>query len=188
MPIHDWTRLEAGDFHHFHQGWVVNLTNALNSGLQPPEYMAMTEQVTGRPNSFARLRWEHRTDPQLYKAVKKAVEEEDAKRPPAEKIRGLIEAGIIDEHGRVFSESLAMVQDLLRAKGFSGVSAFHRGDVPGGAVRLHEKTADGREAEGPYEKIRAIVKKARNHEGLWKSLATAGYARKLGASEKKKTG
>lgn len=49
MPIHDWTRLEPGDFHHFHQGWVVNLTNALNSGLLPPEYMAMTEQATGRP-------------------------------------------------------------------------------------------------------------------------------------------
>jgi len=49
MPIHDWARLEPGDFHHFHQGWVVNLTNDLNSGLLPPEYMAMTEQVTGRP-------------------------------------------------------------------------------------------------------------------------------------------
>jgi len=49
MPIHDWTRLEPGDFHHFHQAWVVNLTNDLNSGLLPPEYMAMTEQVTGRP-------------------------------------------------------------------------------------------------------------------------------------------
>ncbi len=49
MPIHDWTRLEPGDFHHFHQGWVVNLTNALNGGLLPPWYMAMTEQVTGRP-------------------------------------------------------------------------------------------------------------------------------------------
>ncbi len=49
MPIHDWTRLEPGDFHHFHQGWVVNLTNDLNSGLLPPDYMAMTEQVTGRP-------------------------------------------------------------------------------------------------------------------------------------------
>lgn len=49
MPIHDWTRLEPGDFHHFHQGWVVNLTNALNSGLLPPDYMAMTEQVTDRP-------------------------------------------------------------------------------------------------------------------------------------------
>src|SRR3954454_22391589 len=49
MPIHDWTRLEAGDFHDFHQCWVVGIRNALNSGLLPPEYMAMAEQVTGRP-------------------------------------------------------------------------------------------------------------------------------------------
>ncbi len=49
MPIHDWTRVEPGDFHHFHQAWVVYLTNALNGGALPPDYMAMTEQVTGRP-------------------------------------------------------------------------------------------------------------------------------------------
>jgi hypothetical protein len=49
MPIHDWTRLEAGDFHDFHQCWVVGIRNALNGGLLPPEYMAMAEQFTGRP-------------------------------------------------------------------------------------------------------------------------------------------
>lgn len=49
MPIHDWTRLEPGDFHDFHQCWVVALRNALNGGLLPPDYMAMAEQVTGRP-------------------------------------------------------------------------------------------------------------------------------------------
>lgn len=49
MPIHDWTQLEAGDFHDFHQCWVVAIRNALNGGLLPPEYMAMAEQVTGRP-------------------------------------------------------------------------------------------------------------------------------------------
>lgn len=49
MAIHDWTRLEAGDFHDFHQCWVVGIRNALNSGLLPPGYMAMAEQVTGRP-------------------------------------------------------------------------------------------------------------------------------------------
>ena len=49
MPIHDWTRVEPGDFHHFHQGWTVEIGNALNSGLLPPDYMAMVEQVTGRP-------------------------------------------------------------------------------------------------------------------------------------------
>ena len=49
MPIHDWTRVEAGDFHHFHQCWVVAIGNALNGGLLPPGYMATVEQVTGRP-------------------------------------------------------------------------------------------------------------------------------------------
>ncbi len=29
MPIHDWTRLEPGDFHDFHQCWVVEIRNAL---------------------------------------------------------------------------------------------------------------------------------------------------------------
>ena len=49
MPIHDWTRLSDGDFHHFHQCWVVGIGNALNSGLLPPGYLAMAEQVAGRP-------------------------------------------------------------------------------------------------------------------------------------------
>jgi len=49
MPIHDWTRVEAGDFHDFHQCWIVAIRNALNAGLLPSGYMAMAEQVTGRP-------------------------------------------------------------------------------------------------------------------------------------------
>jgi hypothetical protein len=49
MPIHDWTRLEPGDFHHFHQGWITFLANALNAGGLPPGFMALAEQVTGRP-------------------------------------------------------------------------------------------------------------------------------------------
>jgi hypothetical protein len=49
MPIHDWTRLEPGDFHHFHQRWISAIADSLNSGLLPPEYMALAEQVTGRP-------------------------------------------------------------------------------------------------------------------------------------------
>ncbi len=49
MPIHDWTRLEAGDFHGFHQCWVIAIRNSLNAGLLPPDYMAMAEQITGRP-------------------------------------------------------------------------------------------------------------------------------------------
>src|SRR4051812_4646139 len=49
MPIHDWTRVEPGDFHHFHQGWITFLANALNGGGLPPGYLALAEQVTGRP-------------------------------------------------------------------------------------------------------------------------------------------
>jgi hypothetical protein len=49
MPIHDWTRAEAGDFHHFHQRWISALTDALNGGGLPPGFMALAEQVTGRP-------------------------------------------------------------------------------------------------------------------------------------------
>jgi hypothetical protein len=49
MPIHDWTRVEAGDFHHFHQTWIPFLAAALNGGVLPRGYMALAEQVTGRP-------------------------------------------------------------------------------------------------------------------------------------------
>jgi hypothetical protein len=49
MPIHDWSRAEPGDFHHFHQRWISDIAAALNGGLLPPEYIALAEQVTGRP-------------------------------------------------------------------------------------------------------------------------------------------
>jgi hypothetical protein len=49
MAIHDWTRVEPGDFHDFHQVWTVEIRNALNRGLLPPDYFAMTDQITGRP-------------------------------------------------------------------------------------------------------------------------------------------
>jgi hypothetical protein len=49
MPVHDWTRVTAGDFHDFHQSWTVEIRNALNLGLLPPDYMAMVEQVVGQP-------------------------------------------------------------------------------------------------------------------------------------------
>jgi Protein of unknown function (DUF4058) len=49
MPIHDWTRVEAGDFHHFHQSWVVGIGDALNGALLPPGYLAIVERVNGWP-------------------------------------------------------------------------------------------------------------------------------------------
>jgi hypothetical protein len=44
MAIHDWTRVDAGLFHHFHQQWTGALCNALNAGVLPPDYFALVEQ------------------------------------------------------------------------------------------------------------------------------------------------
>lgn len=50
MPIHDWTRVSAGTFHDFHCAWIVEIRNALNTGLLPRGYYAMAEQVAGEVN------------------------------------------------------------------------------------------------------------------------------------------
>jgi len=44
MPMHDWTRVEAGIYHDFHHAWIFKLKDALNKGLLPPDYYAMAEQ------------------------------------------------------------------------------------------------------------------------------------------------
>lgn len=49
MPIHDWTRVDAGLFHDFHQSWTVALRNALNTGGLPPNYFALIEQKIRGP-------------------------------------------------------------------------------------------------------------------------------------------
>jgi hypothetical protein len=49
MPVHDWTRVEAGIFHDFHTVWIGGLRTALNEGLLPPGYYALAEQHVGRP-------------------------------------------------------------------------------------------------------------------------------------------
>lgn len=47
MPIHDWTRADAGVFHHFHGYWIGEIARSLNGGLLPEPYYALAEQVTG---------------------------------------------------------------------------------------------------------------------------------------------
>lgn len=44
MPIHDWTRVDAGIFHDFHHAWIEEIKRALNSGLLPGDYYALAEQ------------------------------------------------------------------------------------------------------------------------------------------------
>jgi hypothetical protein len=47
MPIHDWTRVEAGIFHDFHHAWIEEIKRALNGGLLPADHYALAEQLAG---------------------------------------------------------------------------------------------------------------------------------------------
>ena len=48
MPLHDWTRVDAGIFHAFHVAWVSEIQKALNEGVLPEGYYALAEQHAGR--------------------------------------------------------------------------------------------------------------------------------------------
>ena len=45
MPLHDWTRVEAGTFHGFQVTWIAAIKAQLNAGLLPSGYYADAEQV-----------------------------------------------------------------------------------------------------------------------------------------------
>lgn len=49
MPIHDWTRVDAGTFHDFHQDWTIEIRRTLNRGILPPGYFAMADQRVSGP-------------------------------------------------------------------------------------------------------------------------------------------
>jgi hypothetical protein len=44
MPAHDWTTVDAATFHHFHGSWITHISEALNGGLLPRGFYAMSEQ------------------------------------------------------------------------------------------------------------------------------------------------
>ena len=44
MPVHDWTRVEDGTFHDFHNAWIIHLKETLNGGCLPKGYYALSEQ------------------------------------------------------------------------------------------------------------------------------------------------
>jgi hypothetical protein len=41
MPVHDWAKVPAGTFHHFHTLWLTEISNALNAGIN--EYDGIKE-------------------------------------------------------------------------------------------------------------------------------------------------
>ena len=47
MPIHDWTRVDAGLFHDFHQDWTIELCRTLNASQLPAGFMARIEYPIG---------------------------------------------------------------------------------------------------------------------------------------------
>jgi len=47
MPVHDWTRVDAGVFHDFHNAWITHLGEAFNAGLLPPDHYALGERFAG---------------------------------------------------------------------------------------------------------------------------------------------
>src|SRR5262249_577385 len=47
MPLHDWTRVPAGLFHHFHQDWSIEIARTLNRGILPKGLSALVEQRAG---------------------------------------------------------------------------------------------------------------------------------------------
>jgi Protein of unknown function (DUF4058) len=46
MPVHDWSRVDAGIFHDFHHSWIEHVKGLLNSGALPPDHYALAEQQT----------------------------------------------------------------------------------------------------------------------------------------------
>ncbi|WP_165232577.1 DUF4058 family protein [Aquisphaera insulae] len=49
MPLHDWTRVDAGTYHDFHRGWSIEIRNLLNRGILPDGYFAMADQRVSGP-------------------------------------------------------------------------------------------------------------------------------------------
>ena len=50
MPVHDWTLVDAGLFHAFHQDWISTLCRArLNAGVLPSDHFALREQSIQGP-------------------------------------------------------------------------------------------------------------------------------------------
>lgn len=55
MPIHDWTRVRANIYHDFHNSWIAFLKSALNTGVLPRGYYALSDHrvATTEPDVLA---------------------------------------------------------------------------------------------------------------------------------------
>src|SRR5271157_5814090 len=65
MPVHDWSRCDAGVFYHFHHSSIAEIRRLLNIGLLPPDHYAMVEQ---HPSHF---------EPEILTMQSRVREDED---------------------------------------------------------------------------------------------------------------
>ncbi len=66
MPIHDWSNVPPGLFHHFHQNWTVEICDNLNDGRLPDGHYALVEQrAVGLVQDVLTLRERQRQDDPL---------------------------------------------------------------------------------------------------------------------------
>ncbi len=49
MPIHEWTLVDVGLFHAFHQSWIIKLCDTLNADSLPADDFALPEQSISGP-------------------------------------------------------------------------------------------------------------------------------------------
>ena len=93
MSLHDWTRVDAGLFHHFHLCWLATLCDALNAGCLPADYFALMEQRT-KPFSPGKR------DPQgIHKAIWDEFHEEELQLPSDKPLTlAAYDAGLDGEH------------------------------------------------------------------------------------------
>jgi hypothetical protein len=61
MPVHDWSRVRAGKFHHFQNCWIYKLSDRLNAGLLPPGFYAAGEQIAAKQPDVLTLQQQEST-------------------------------------------------------------------------------------------------------------------------------
>jgi len=64
VPIHDWSAVPAGWFHHFHNSWIYKLSDRLNAGLLPQGFYSAGERVVGEAEPDV-LTLRERSSPEL---------------------------------------------------------------------------------------------------------------------------
>jgi hypothetical protein len=78
MPIHDWSRVDAGIFHDFHHAWVGELKRAMNGGpLSSDEYAIVERAATDDGLSVALAPGETEADAYVRKANRIVVRQTD---------------------------------------------------------------------------------------------------------------